>query len=34
MCCNDFRYCLPIPLEEIAVNENIEQTPGWENVIF
>ena len=31
---NDFRYCLPIPLEEIAVNENIEQTPGWENVIF
>lgn len=31
---NDFRYCLPIPLEEIAVNKNIEQTPGWENVIF
>ena len=31
---NDFRYCLPIPLEEISVNENIEQTPGWENVIF
>lgn len=31
---DDFRYCFPIPVEELETNKNMEQTPGWDKVIF
>lgn len=31
---DDFRYCFPIPRKEIELNKNMEQTPGWDKVMF
>lgn len=31
---DDFRYSFPVPAKEINLNRNIQQTPGWENVIL
>lgn len=30
----DFRYSFPIPAKEMELNKNMQQTPGWENVIL
>ena len=30
---NDFRYCFPIPADEMQINKNMEQNPGWESII-
>lgn len=30
---DDFRYSFPIPAKEIQLNKNMQQTPGWENII-
>lgn len=31
---DDYRYALPIPLEEIKRNKKIVQNPGWEGIVF
>lgn len=31
---DDFRYCFPIPKKEMELNKNMEQTPGWDKVMF
>lgn len=31
---DDFRYSFPIPKEEIKLNRNIKQTPGWDKIIY
>ncbi len=30
---DDYRYAFPIPAEEMKQNKNMEQNPGWENII-
>ena len=29
---DDFRYCFPIPNDELLLNKNMVQTPGWEKI--
>lgn len=31
---DDFRYTFPIPREELKLNRNMVQNPGWEKVIY
>lgn len=31
---DDFRYSFPIPKDELRLNRNIQQTPGWDKVIY
>ena len=30
---HDFRYTFPIPEKEMALNKNMVQNPGWENIL-
>lgn len=31
---DDFRYAFPIPREELKLNRNMVQNPGWEKIIY
>ena len=31
---DDFRYTFPIPAREMEHNKNMQQNPGWENIII
>lgn len=31
---DDFRYSFPIPRNEMQLNKNMVQTPGWENIVL
>jgi len=31
---NDFRYALPIPLDEIQLNPSLIANPGWVRIVF
>jgi len=31
---NSFRYALPIPLTELAINPDLTDNPGWLPIVF